>query len=171
MASVRQLLKVFNRMHDPMYGGCQCGNIRFVAHSLLDNPHVCHCRMCQKAVGNFFAALVGVPLKDFAWTRGTPATFKSSALVERGFCADCGTPLFFKHAENKHISITMGAFDHPARIPLEFQLGMEGRLPQIDQLAHVKDDGTTEEADAEGTPGIKTSNRQHPDHETTVWPE
>ncbi len=158
-------------MNDPKYGGCQCGNIRFVANSLLDNPHVCHCRMCQKAVGNFFAALVGVPLKDFTWTRGTPALFKSSELVERGFCADCGTPLFFKHAEKKHISISIGSFDYPETIPLEFQLGMEGRLPQVDQLSNLQDYGTTEEADSEGTPGIKASNRQHPDHETATWPE
>ena len=123
-------------MKDPIYGGCQCGEIRYIAHSLIDNPHVCHCRMCQKAVGNFFAALVGVPLKDFAWTRGTPSIFKSSEFVERGFCADCGTPLFFKHAKNRHVSISIGSFDHPDNIPLEFQLGMESRLPQIDQLTN-----------------------------------
>ncbi len=157
-------------MNDPIYGGCQCGKIRFVAHSLLENSHVCHCRTCQKAVGNFFAALVGVPLTDFAWTRGIPATFKSSEFVDRGFCADCGTPLFFKHTKNKHISLTIGSFDHPEIIHLNFQLGMEGRLPQIDQLTGLKAFGTTEEADPEGTPGIKASNRQHPDQETTRWP-
>ncbi len=158
-------------MENSKSGGCQCGKIRFVAHSLLDNSHVCHCRMCQKAFGNFFAALVGVPLVDFAWTRGAPAVFKSSEFVERGFCADCGSPLFFRHARNKHISMSIGSFDQPAAIPLEFQLGMENRLPQVDQLADLKDYGTTEDADPEGTPTIKASNRQHPDHETTEWPE
>ena len=157
-------------MKESMYGGCQCGAIRFRAGSLLENPHVCHCRMCQKAVGNFFAALVGVPLDDFEWTRGTPSVFRSSELVERGFCWNCGTPLFFKHDHNQHISMSIGSFDQPESIPLNFQLGMEGRLPQVDQLADLKDYGTTEEADPEGTPGIKTTNRQHPDHETEKWP-
>ena len=151
-------------------GGCQCGAIRFRAASLLDNPHVCHCRMCQKAAGNFFMALVGVPLTDFAWTRGQPAAFKSSDLVERGFCADCGTPLFFRHAENQHISMAIGAFDDPDAIPLAFQLGMEGRLPQVDQLADLKDFGATEDAIPEAA-AIKASNRQHPDHDTDAWPE
>jgi hypothetical protein len=151
-------------------GGCQCGAIRFRAASLLDNPHVCHCRMCQKAGGNFFMALVGVPLTDFAWTRGQPAAFKSSDLVERGFCADCGTPLFFRHAENQHISMAIGAFDDPDAIPLAFQLGMEGRLPQVDQLADLKDFGATEDAIPEAA-AIKASNRQHPDHDTDAWPE
>ena len=28
-----------------------------------------------------------------SWTRGQPASFRSSSLVERQFCAACGTPL------------------------------------------------------------------------------
>ena len=157
-------------MNEIFSGGCQCGAIRFKARNLLDNSHVCHCRMCQKAVGNFFAALVGVLLEDFEWTRGKPSVFRSSELVERGFCSNCGTPLFFKHDHNKHISMTTGSFDDPKRIPLDFQLGMEGRLPQIDQLGDLKDFGTTEEADPDGTPDIKSTNRQHPDHDTDKWP-
>lgn len=151
-------------------GGCQCGAMRYEARSLKDNSHVCHCRMCQKASGNFFAALVGVPLEDFAWTRGTPAAFRSSEHVERGFCRDCGTPLFFRHDRNQHISMTIGSFDNPAAIPLAFQLGMEGRLPQVDQLASLKDYGTTEDADPDGTAAIRKTTRQHPDHDTAVWP-
>lgn len=151
-------------------GGCQCGAVRFRAGSLVDNSHVCHCRMCQKASGGFFAALVGVPLKDFEWTRGAPQVFKSSTHVERGFCGQCGTPLFFRHDENQHISMTIGSFDHPETIPLAYQLGMEARLPQIDQLADLKHFGTTEDLDADGAAAIRASNRQHPDHDTAEWP-
>lgn len=156
-------------MTEKLCGGCQCGKIRFVANSLLDNPHVCHCRMCQKAFGNLFSALVGVPFFDFSWTRGQPSVFRSSEFVERGFCSDCGTPLFFKHDKNKHISISIGAFDNPDKIHLNFQLGMESRLPQVDQLSKLKEYGTTEDNDPSGFRGIKSTNRQHPDHETTEW--
>jgi hypothetical protein len=99
--------------------------------------------MCQKAFRNFFSALVGVPLPDFTWTRGKPSVFRSSKFVERGFCSDCGTPLFFKHDKNKHISISIEAFDNPKKILPSFQLGMESRLPQVDQLSDLKDYGTT----------------------------
>jgi hypothetical protein len=126
--------------------------------------------MCQKASGGFFAALVGVPLKDFQWTRGAPETFKSSAHVERGFCARCGTPLFFRHGDSQHISMTIGSFDQPETIPLAYQLGMEARLPQIDQLADLKHFGKTEDVDADGAAAIRASNRQHPDHDTVEWP-
>ena len=153
-------------MSEPKYGGCQCGAVRYRANTLRDDSHVCHCRMCQKAAGNFFAALVGVPMADFSWTRGEPAVFFSSDKVARGFCKLCGTPLFFRHDESSYISMTIGSFDHPDSIPLHCQLGMEARLPQIDQLAGLTDHGTTEENEADGAAAIKASNHQHPDHET-----
>src|SRR6187401_3628133 len=76
-------------------GGCQCGAVRYALYAEPTNPHVCHCRMCQKAFGNYFAPLAGLPLGDFAWTFGTPGVFKSSEAAERGFCRDCGTRCSF----------------------------------------------------------------------------
>ena len=110
-------------------GGCQCGAVRFRADSLRNDSHVCHCRMCQKAVGNFFAALVGVPHADFSWTRGEPAEFRSSEHVDRGFCATCGTPLFYRHNKADHISLTTGSFDHPEDIPLQTPVRQRGATP------------------------------------------
>jgi hypothetical protein len=77
-------------------GGCQCGAVRY---ALYGEPEVdiCHCRMCQKAVGNLFMAVAGVPLQQFAWTRGEPAVYRSSSAAERGFCHDCGTALTFRY--------------------------------------------------------------------------
>ena len=74
-------------------GGCQCGAIRFRA-SRFGRSSICHCRMCQKAFGGPFGALVTA--HDLAWTRGSPRTFASSNKARRGFCADCGTPLTFE---------------------------------------------------------------------------
>jgi hypothetical protein len=147
-------------------GGCQCGSVRFRAESLRDNSHVCHCRMCQKAYGNFLSALVGVPLTDFAWTRGRPSVFSSSQGIERGFCDRCGTPLsFFRHG-GEHISLSIGAFDDPSSIPLEFELGIESRLPQVDQLASLPNFGSSEEDDPEGAQLARATSNQHPDHDT-----
>jgi hypothetical protein len=154
----------------PYRGGCQCGAVRYSATSLRRDSHVCHCRMCQKAVGNFFAALVSTPLSEFSWTRGTASVFQSSAAAERGFCNACGTPLFFRHTDGKHIYLTTGSFDEPRRIPLLKQYGNEGRLPQIDQLAGLPADSTTEEDDPELVAVVRASIRQHPDHETDNWP-
>lgn len=150
-------------------GGCQCGAVRFRAAALIDNGHVCHCRMCQKAAGHLFGARVGVWLHDLAWTRGEPARFHSSAGMARGYCADCGTPLFFHNEAVDRISMSIGAFDDPATIPLRFELGIEGRLPQVALLSSLECDGTTEEDDPEGAAAVRRTNRQHPDHDTESW--
>ena len=42
-------------------GGCQCGAVRYALYAEPTNPHVCHCRMCQKASGGYFGAFAGVP--------------------------------------------------------------------------------------------------------------
>ncbi len=62
-------------------GGCQCGAVRFRVEGEPGRASVCHCRMCQKAFGNFGAALVSVPQARVTWTRGTPGEFRSSAIV------------------------------------------------------------------------------------------
>ena len=156
--------------NEPKYGGCQCGAIRYRADSLRDDSHLCHCRMCQKAAGNFFMALVGVPKSDFSWTRGEAAIFMSSELVQRGFCAKCGTPLFFHRELDPYISMTAGSFDHPEDIPVSNQYGLEARLPQMDQITDLKDAATTEEDMADDVAAIRASNHQHPDRETEQWP-
>ena len=152
-------------------GGCQCGAVRFRAAELRDNPHVCYCRMCQKAAGNLFAALVGVRHEHLTWTRGTPAEFNSSDQAARGFCAACGTSLYYRTLGGPHVSISIGAFDDPAGIPLLYQMGLEGKHPSLFHLQDVEEAGTSESADPEGTAAIRATNHQHPDHDTDHWPE
>jgi hypothetical protein len=158
------------RLDIAVTGGCQCGAVRYASGQLLDNAHICHCRMCQKAVGNFFAALVGAPNDRLVWTRGTPSVFASSDLAERGFCARCGTPLFYRSTGGTRTGLTIGSLDDPALAPPRVQVGMEGRYGFMDGLLHLPDEGTTEEDMAEEAPKIRASNHQHPDHDTDDWP-
>jgi len=116
-----------------MTGGCQCGAVRY---ALFETPEstVCHCRMCQKAVGGPFAALSKVPMARFAWTRGQPAKFQSSSAAERHFCAACGTPLTFHFLDGDAIEVTTGSLDTPAVVPITKNFGIEARLPWIGLL-------------------------------------
>lgn len=153
-------------------GGCQCGAVRYRASAVYDNAHLCHCRMCQKAVGNLFAALVAVPRDALVWTRGTPARFRSSAHVDRGFCAACGTPLTYDDETSDSVSVTIGSLDDPAAFRPVSHDGIEGRMPWFGALGAVPDLGITEQpAQAEWASAIKASNNQHPDHDTQVWPQ
>ena len=143
-------------------GGCQCGAVRYALYSEPREPSICHCRMCQKAFGNYFAPLAGVPLKFFAWTKGEPGVFKSSELVERGFCRDCGTPLFFRYVETDRISVSIGSLDEPDRVAPEIQYGIEAKCRHFDGLHRLPGEATSED--------YANTSRQHPDHDTKEWP-
>ncbi len=152
-------------------GGCQCGAVRYHATEMMDNSHICHCRMCQKAVGNIFAALVAAPREAITWTRGTPARFRSSEHVDRGFCAQCGTPLFYDDTTGNRVNFTIGSLDHPELFPPAANTGQEGQVPWFTTLLSIEDGGPTEDPDREAWwSGIKASNHQHPDHDTDTWP-
>jgi hypothetical protein len=113
-------------------GGCQCGAVRYALYVTPQNAHACHCRMCQRATGGLFAALAGAPRAEFAWTRGTPAFFSSSNLAQRGYCAQCGTPLSFAYEQPEaRIYVTMGSLDDPGRVPILRHYGIESRLPWV----------------------------------------
>ena len=152
-------------------GGCQCGAVRYRTTEMLDNAHICHCRMCQKAVGNIFAALVAAPRESIVWTRGEPARFRSSEHVDRGFCHDCGTPLFYEDVTTNRLNFTMGSLDNPELFPPHFNFGNEARVPWFTSLAGIGDGGNTEDDDrAAWAAGIKSTNNQHPDRDTEHWP-
>lgn len=132
-------------------GGCQCGAVRYEFHAPLENSHVCHCRMCQRATGGLFAALVGGSPDNFAWTRGQPAFFASSNLARRGFCGKCGTPLSFQYQhEGARIYTTVGSLDHPEQVKLEKQVGVESKLPWVEfceRLPAERTDNTPEDTE------------------------
>lgn len=143
-------------------GGCQCGAVRFKVFGQLGEPSICHCRMCQKAFGNFFAPLVSVRGAEVVWMRDEPARFASSNLVQRGFCEKCGTPLTYEAPDG--MALAIGAFDHPEDIAPVIQFGIEGRLAYLDRLnewpkRHTMDDiGNAPFLD-------KIESYQHPDED------
>ena len=160
---------VMTEERQPLHsGGCQCGAVRYALYAQPYYPHICHCRMCQKAFGSLFAALAVVELDDFAWTRGAPTIFLSSAQVERGFCSACGTPLSFRHFETERINLSIGSLDAPARVRPERQIGIESRMPWFSELAALPEARTDEAIPAERLARIES--RQHPDRETEARP-
>jgi hypothetical protein len=146
-----------------MKGGCQCGAIRYALLSEPTGSSICHCRMCQKAFGNYFAPLTGVPDADIVWMKGHLSVFRSSEAVERGFCRDCGTPLTYNVLEEDRICVSIGSLDEPGRVSPENQWGIQGRLPAFESL-HLLPGARTED-DTPPEMLAKMKSRQHPDHD------
>ncbi len=154
-------------MTDIHTGGCQCGAIRFRVSGPLKDSSICHCRMCQKAFGAYYAPLVSVRGTDFEWTRGARKIFQSSNVVSRGFCADCGTPLTYEAPDG--MAIAAGAFDDPAALPPVTQFGTEAKIGFVDHLHELP--GHPTEEDLEQAPFLSdVVSYQHPDHDTAAWP-
>ncbi|MEM9717121.1 MAG: GFA family protein [Pseudomonadota bacterium] len=122
-------------------GGCQCGSVRYKIKK-LGRSSVCHCRMCQRAFGNFYAALVVV--EDIEWTKGERALFQSSNLSQRGFCRNCGTPLTLENIHDDLIEISTGSLDSPELAPPTVQINHRYRCSFTDSIGDlpVPDDET-----------------------------
>lgn len=152
----------------PLYtGGCQCGAVRFRIEGALGDASVCHCRMCQKAAGNFYLPLVSASEAKLTWTRGEPKKFQSSSHVHRGFCDRCGTPLTYEAPDG--VALTIGAFDQPEEVAPAVQWGMEAKLPYVDDVPRLPGHETLEDQDA-GSFLQELVSYQHPDHDTETWP-
>jgi len=152
----------------PVYtGGCQCGAVRFRAEGALGDASVCHCRMCQKASGNFYMPLVSVRDARLEWARGEPKRFRSSNHALRGFCAQCGTPLTYEAPDG--IALAIGAFDHPEEIAPMIQWGVEAKLPYVDAIPALPARDTMADEEAAAFLADLVS-YQHPDHDTEQWP-
>ena len=144
-------------------GGCQCGAIRFAVTAPPVKVSICHCRMCQKASGAPFASFADIDKREFAWTRGKPAAFKSSSIAARDFCPACGTPLSFRRIDGPRIEIMTGTFDRSDRVIPTRQYGTESRLGWVVGISNLPSYTTLENYGQDKVNSIVS--HQHPDHD------
>ncbi|MGI3168594.1 GFA family protein [Pseudooceanicola sp. C21-150M6] len=86
------------------HGMCQCGAARYSIAAGPVRDTLCGCRMCQRATGNFVVAFREVEETRVSWIEA-PQVWRSSDVAERGFCASCGTPLFFRETNGSTIEL------------------------------------------------------------------
>ncbi len=94
-------------------GGCMCGCVRYEVSGPLRGVIACHCVQCRRASGNFVTAT--------ACRRSAFSLLKSDTLrwyvavpgYRRGFCAECGSCLFFEEVGGERVSISAGSLDEP----------------------------------------------------------
>ena len=111
-----------------LHGGCQCGRHRYTVQLEAPEGYFCHCRMCQKAFGNIFAAFINVRVADVRWDSAEPSWYASSRIARRGFCATCGTPLAFLYVDGKYMDLAVGSLDEPGCISPTEHTGVESRV-------------------------------------------
>jgi hypothetical protein len=91
---------------------CLCGACRFALPGPAADITACHCRQCRKLSGHYSASF-DADEAALAWrSRDTLAEYATPGGGRRGFCAACGSSLFFRGADGA-FSVEAGAILGP----------------------------------------------------------
>lgn len=120
-------------------GGCLCGGVAYAVSGPLRQVVACHCTQCRKTSGHYVAA-TQADAADVAISATTLSWYRSSQEAERGFCARCGSNLFWRRPGRGKISIFAGTIDGPTGLRMESQLycasaGDYYDLPEVPEIA------------------------------------
>ena len=100
-------------------GSCNCGKVSFQINGELRDILACHCTQCRKQSGFYFAATEAkyddikiIGDENITW-------YEASPIAKRGFCATCGSALFWQAKDHDHMSILAGALDTPTNLKIK----------------------------------------------------
>jgi hypothetical protein len=103
-------------------GSCLCQKVTFTVTGPLPGPDACHCTDCRKFSGHYFAS-TDVPREHVQIHGAEHLTwYHAREAVRRGFCATCGSALFWDPIHHDWIGIAMGAFDTPTETALRIHI-------------------------------------------------
>ena len=89
-------------------GRCLCGAVTARATVSAARVRACHCDMCRQHTSGAFVSLE----TDTLAFDGPVTTYQSSDWAERGFCAICGSTLFYGTTEDGARHVAAGLFEN-----------------------------------------------------------
>lgn len=98
---------------------CLCNSVRFEIHQTPSEPTACHCTQCRKQTGHFLASANVQKAAIKLMSAETLSWFQSSEKVRRGFCAKCGSTLFWEPVFRDWTSVALGCIEGPTGLNLE----------------------------------------------------
>lgn len=108
-------------------GECLCRKVRFAANPPTLFCAHCHCDFCRRAHGAAFVTWFGVSDNQFRFLdgEGLVTWYPSSKQGRRGFCARCGSTLFYRSSlcpGEVHIALAnmKGSIDRPPEMHVFF---------------------------------------------------
>ena len=106
-----------NSHKNKIYGQCLCGGVRYEISGSLSDPHACHCNQCRRQSGHH-TVTTHVKRTNFSLTEERGLTwYRSSKIAERGFCAECGSSLFWDD-DVEDVYISVGSLNQPTELTL-----------------------------------------------------
>ena len=100
-------------------GRCICGAVAFEVQGPLRDVLLCHCTECRRWAGHVWAATAAL-VEDLSFVEDRGLRWidspDSAYDAQRGFCAECGSSLFWQAPGKDRISIAAGCLDAPTGI-------------------------------------------------------
>ena len=125
-------------------GSCLCGNIKYTITGRPGAIVHCHCQTCRKAHGAAFSSVSAVPDDDFHLVSGGGLkSFESSPGKRRFFCSECGSQIYAKRENTKHIILRLGSLDDDPAVAEEKHIwvsqqapwyAIKNKLPEYDEF-------------------------------------
>jgi hypothetical protein len=91
-------------------GGCLCGAARFTLPGPAGDITACHCDQCRKLSGQYSASFDAAEATLDWQSRHSVAEYATPGGGRRGFCATCGSSLYFRAADGA-FSVEAGCID------------------------------------------------------------
>jgi len=111
-------------------GRCLCGAVSITVSVPKQSVEICHCDMCRRWGGAFYAALTG---EGFEIAGGDAiTTYRSSDWAERAFCSACGSNLWYKFLPTGNRSFLAGLFKDADNYLVEKEIFTDERAAWCD---------------------------------------
>lgn len=99
-------------------GRCVCGEVTVTAE-VGTRVRACHCDMCRRHTSGAFFSVETAP--GSVTISGPTTSFRSSEWAERGFCATCGSTLWYKTIHDGVQNLAAGLFENAGGGTLEIE--------------------------------------------------
>ncbi len=112
-------------------GGCHCGAVRYEIAGEPEHHALCHCNDCRHCAGATPVAWIAFRAEGLAVTQGKAKIYRSSPGVQRHFCGECGTGLFYYNEPVLPglVDIQSATLDDAARLEPGAHIMMKDALP------------------------------------------
>lgn len=120
-------------MADVVSGRCLCGNLQFELRGKRLWVAHCHCESCRRNTGSAVATFVGYNKDQLTYTSGQRKFYQSSPGVQRGFCADCGTPMTYEADRcPDEVHLYVSTIDNPGAFRPQVHVFFGERIPWLE---------------------------------------
>jgi hypothetical protein len=104
--------------------------VRFTVTGEPENVRLCHCRLCQKAMGAPVFARALFPQSAIR-LEGETERFPTSERLSRVFCPKCGTRVMAERADGSFAGLPLTLFDDPDGWAVECHMFTSTKVPWL----------------------------------------